>query len=40
MDKVGKTLPSALRETGIGGLAGTPVGVDIREKFFAQTEEE
>lgn len=26
MDKVGRNLPASLRETGIGGLAGTPTG--------------
>ena len=26
MDKVGKNMPESLRETGIGGLAGTPTG--------------
>lgn len=28
MDKVGRNLPASLRETGLGGLAGTPTGED------------
>ncbi len=34
MGEVGRALPSALRETGLGGVAGTPVGVKIRDEFF------
>lgn len=33
--EVGSTLPEALRETGIGGIAGTETGRKIRKKFFA-----
>ncbi|MDO5375490.1 L-serine ammonia-lyase, iron-sulfur-dependent, subunit alpha [Staphylococcus rostri] len=34
MDTVGRNLPASLRETGIGGLAGTPTGQAIKEKIF------
>ncbi|MDO5004054.1 MAG: L-serine ammonia-lyase, iron-sulfur-dependent, subunit alpha [Ligilactobacillus salivarius] len=34
MDKVGKNMPESLRETGIGGLAGTPTGQEIRMRIF------
>lgn len=34
MRKVGKTLPPSLRETGMGGVAGTKTGQDIRRKFL------
>lgn len=34
MDKVGKSLPYALRETGLGGVAGTDEGLKIRKDFF------
>ncbi|SCT01330.1 L-serine ammonia-lyase, iron-sulfur-dependent, subunit alpha [Staphylococcus caeli] len=34
MDKVGRNLPASLRETGIGGLAGTPTGEEIKRKIF------
>lgn len=34
MNKVGKTLPATLRETGLGGIAGTNIGLDIRDRFF------
>lgn len=34
MDKVGRGLPSALRETGIGGLAGTPAGQEMKARIF------
>lgn len=34
MNKVGHGLPSALRETGIGGLAGTPTGQAIKARIF------
>ncbi|WP_256025893.1 L-serine ammonia-lyase, iron-sulfur-dependent, subunit alpha, partial [Staphylococcus aureus] len=30
MDKVGRNLPASLRETGLGGLAGTPTGEAIK----------
>lgn len=36
LDKVGKQLPSSLRETGIGGLAGTPTGQAIKAKIFGE----
>lgn len=36
MDKVGRNLPSDLRETGIGGLAGTPTGQRIKAKIFGK----
>lgn len=34
MLKVGKSLPCELRETGTGGLAGTPTGRQIHERIF------
>ena len=34
MDAIGNELPASLRETGIGGLAGTPTGKEIKEKIF------
>lgn len=34
MDKVGRGLPASLRETGIGGLAGTPTGQAIKARIF------
>lgn len=34
MYAVGKALPPELRETGIGGLAGTPTGIATRKKVF------
>ncbi len=34
LDKVGKQMPTSLRETGIGGLAGTPTGQAIKAKIF------
>lgn len=37
MDKVGRNLPASLRETGIGGLAGTPTGQAIKEKIFGES---
>lgn len=30
MDKVGRNLPASLRETGLGGLAGTPTGTPFK----------
>ncbi|KRL01011.1 L-serine ammonia-lyase, iron-sulfur-dependent, subunit alpha [Liquorilactobacillus capillatus] len=36
MDKVGKGLPRALRETGIGGVAGTPTGLKLKMKIFGK----
>lgn len=37
MDRVGKGLPRALRETGLGGVAGTPTGLKLKMKIFGQT---
>jgi L-serine dehydratase len=34
MREVGESLPSALRETALGGLAATPTGISIKERFF------
>ncbi|WP_056945467.1 L-serine ammonia-lyase, iron-sulfur-dependent, subunit alpha, partial [Lactobacillus gallinarum] len=34
MKKVGHQMPASLRETGIGGLAGTPTGQAIKAKIF------
>ena len=34
MYRIGKTMPSALRETGEGGLADTPTGRMLKEKIF------
>ncbi|ASE37752.1 MULTISPECIES: L-serine ammonia-lyase, iron-sulfur-dependent, subunit alpha [Staphylococcus] len=39
MDKIGRNLPSSLRETGMGGLAGTPTGQEIKRKIFGEAEE-
>lgn len=36
MDKVGKNMPESLRETGVGGLAGTPTGQEIRMRIFGK----
>ena len=36
MDKVGKNMPESLRETGIGGLVGTPTGQEIRMRIFGK----
>lgn len=38
MDKVGRGLPAELRETGLGGLAGTPTGESIKRKIFGEAE--
>ncbi|MGY5297753.1 L-serine ammonia-lyase, iron-sulfur-dependent, subunit alpha [Staphylococcus haemolyticus] len=38
MDKVGRGLPAELRETGLGGLAGTPTGEAIKRKIFGEVE--
>ncbi|UXR78133.1 MULTISPECIES: L-serine ammonia-lyase, iron-sulfur-dependent, subunit alpha [unclassified Staphylococcus] len=40
MDTVGRNLPASLRETGIGGLAGTPTGQAIKEKIFGSSNKE
>lgn len=37
--EVGAGLPSTLRETGLGGLAGTNTGREIRKKFLKSNEE-
>ncbi|ASK63525.1 L-serine ammonia-lyase, iron-sulfur-dependent, subunit alpha [Virgibacillus phasianinus] len=34
MYKIGQSMPTALRETGEGGLAGTPTGEAIKKKIF------
>lgn len=34
MHEVGQQMPESLRETGIGGLAGTPTGQKIRKQIF------
>lgn len=34
MYDIGNNLPTALRETGIGGLAGTPTGKSLKEMIF------
>lgn len=36
MKKVGHQLPASLRETGIGGLAGTPTGQAIKARIFGK----
>lgn len=36
MHEVGQQMPESLRETGIGGLAGTPTGKKIREQVFGK----
>lgn len=38
MDKVGRNLPAELRETGLGGLAGTPTGEAIKRKIFGDSQ--
>ncbi|WP_404452570.1 L-serine ammonia-lyase, iron-sulfur-dependent, subunit alpha [Virgibacillus necropolis] len=40
MYKIGKSMPSALRETGEGGLAGTPTGEEIKKKIFGMSSKE
>ncbi|HCU7137553.1 TPA: L-serine ammonia-lyase, iron-sulfur-dependent, subunit alpha [Staphylococcus aureus] len=39
MGKVGRNLPASLRETGLGGLAGTPTGEAIKRKIFGTAED-
>ncbi|HGZ8158293.1 TPA: L-serine ammonia-lyase, iron-sulfur-dependent, subunit alpha [Staphylococcus aureus] len=39
MDKVGRNLPASLRETGLGGLAGTPTGEAMKRKIFGTAED-
>ena len=36
MDKVGRGLPAELRETGLGGLAGTPTGEELNVKSLVK----
>ncbi|MGL4773527.1 MAG: L-serine ammonia-lyase, iron-sulfur-dependent, subunit alpha [Clostridium sp.] len=36
MYKVGKGLPPELRETGIGGVAGTKTGIELKKKVFGE----
>lgn len=38
MDAIGNELPESLRETGIGGLAGTPTGRMYKEQVFGSDE--
>lgn len=37
MRQIGTKMPRELRETGIGGLAGTPTGVDIKMRIFGRS---
>lgn len=39
MYKVGKSLPSELRETALGGIAVTKAGLELKEKVFGKDEE-
>lgn len=34
MQEIGRKMPSSLRETGEGGLAGTPTGLEIRKRII------
>lgn len=36
LDKIGRSMPVELRETGLGGLAGTPTGQAIKVKIFGK----
>ena len=36
MDRVGRNLPASLRETGLGGTAGTRTGLAIKMRIFGQ----
>lgn len=36
MYQIGNEMPVSLRETGIGGLAGTPTGKELRRKIFGK----
>lgn len=36
MNKVGRQLPRELRETGLGGLAGTPTGQQMKEDIYSK----
>lgn len=40
MHEVGQEMPESLRETGIGGLAGTPTGQKLKEKVLGQSSKE
>ncbi|MDQ6599058.1 L-serine ammonia-lyase, iron-sulfur-dependent, subunit alpha [Bacillus salipaludis] len=37
MHEVGQQMPESLRETGIGGLAGTPTGQKLKAQIFSET---
>ncbi len=37
MHEVGQHMPESLRETGIGGLAGTPTGKTLKETIFGES---
>ena len=39
MDSIGNELPESLRETGIGGVAGTPTGRRIKDQVFGNNDE-
>ncbi|NKZ28982.1 L-serine dehydratase [Facklamia miroungae] len=39
MDAIGNELPQSLRETGIGGVAGTPTARRIKEQVFGNSDE-
>ena len=36
MYKVGRSLPASLRETGLGGVAATKTGIELRKKVFGE----
>ena len=38
MHEVGQNMPVSLRETGIGGLAGTPTGERIKKEIFGYSQ--
>ncbi|WP_153722831.1 L-serine ammonia-lyase, iron-sulfur-dependent, subunit alpha [Sporosarcina cascadiensis] len=38
MHEVGQQMPESLRETGIGGLAGTPTGKRLKEEVFGKNQ--
>lgn len=40
MHEVGQQMPESLRETGIGGLAGTPTGQKLKEEVFGKEKEQ
>ncbi|HPY19928.1 MAG TPA: L-serine ammonia-lyase, iron-sulfur-dependent, subunit alpha, partial [Polyangiaceae bacterium] len=40
MHEVGQHMPESLRETGIGGLAGTPTGQKLKEQVFGNEKEQ